>query len=73
MDLIRFLFLKKVIHDYDGNIYMRPNAGGGLIFGGFDKEAKPIFHEGSPVDFENKTFKPDYDQFCKYFIFSYYQ
>ncbi len=42
---------------------MRPNAGGGLVFGGFDLEAKPIFHEASPKDFERTTYKPDYDQF----------
>ena len=43
---------------------MRPNAGGGLVFGGFELDAKPIFHEAAPKDFENGTFKPDFDQFC---------
>ena len=43
---------------------MRPNENGGLLFGGFEKEAKPIFHEASPPDFENATLKPDLDHFC---------
>lgn len=54
-----------VINDPEGYIYMRPNVGGGLVFGGFDKEAKPIFHESTPKEFENGYYKPDYDQFCK--------
>jgi pyruvate dehydrogenase phosphatase regulatory subunit len=57
-------FSIKVIRDYDGCIYMRYNEGGGLLFGGFEKEAKPIFHESSPKDFENKTLPPDLDHFC---------
>ncbi len=43
---------------------MKYHEGGGLLFGGFDKEAKPIFHEASPKDFENTSFKPDFDHFC---------
>ena len=43
---------------------MRYHDGGGLLFGGFEKEAKPIFHEASPTDFENKTLPPDMDHFC---------
>ena len=58
-----------VIHDPDGYIYMRPSVGGGLVFGGFDAEAKPIFHESTPKNFENGTYKPDYDQFCELHCF----
>ena len=60
------IYFFSVLRDYDGNIYMRPYENGGLLFGGFEKEAKPIFHEGSPQDFENTTLKPDLDHFCKY-------
>ena len=45
---------------------MRYNEGGGLLFGGFEKEAKPIFHEACPKDFENQTLQPDLDHFCKW-------
>lgn len=43
---------------------MKYNVGGGLLFGGFEKEAKPIFHESVPDDFENSTLQPDMDHFC---------
>lgn len=43
---------------------MKYNAGGGLLLGGFEKEAKPIFHENIPKDFENCSLKPDLDHFC---------
>jgi len=58
-----------IIRDYDGSIYMRYNEGGGLLFGGFEKEAKPIFHESSPKEFENQTLTPDLDHFCNKKIF----
>ena len=48
---------------------MRYNEGGGLVFGGFEKDAKPIFHEACPRDFENKTLPPDLDHFCKLLTF----
>ena len=57
-----FIF-KLVIRDYDGHIYMR-HYEGGILFGGFEKEAKPIFHESSPKDFENSSLPPDLDHFC---------
>ncbi len=46
---------------------MRYHEGGGLLFGGFEKEAKPIFHEACPKDFENQTLQPDLDHFCNNF------
>jgi hypothetical protein len=66
-----FLTLKNqlVVHDYDGFIYMRHYNNGGLLFGGFEIEAKPIFHESCPADFENSTLKPDLDHFCMPFCF----
>jgi pyruvate dehydrogenase phosphatase regulatory subunit len=54
-----------IIHDYDGHIYIRYYDGGGLLFGGFEKEGKPIFHENTPKDFDNKSLKADLDHFCK--------
>jgi hypothetical protein len=58
-----------VIHDYDGCTYFRHYDHGGLLFGGFEKEAKPIFHETCPKDFENTTMKYDLDHFCNIFLF----
>ena len=59
----------QVIRDYDGSIYMRPHENGGLLFGGFEKESKPIFHESCPTDFENTTLSLDLDHFCEYLLF----
>ena len=47
---------------------MRPNENGGLLFGGFEKESNPIFHESCPTDFENTTLSLDLDHFCEYFF-----
>ena len=58
------------MRDYDGAIYMRQYEGG-LLIGGYEKEAKPIFHEASPKDFENSTLKPDLDHFCT-FVLAFY-
>lgn len=33
--------------------------------GGFEKEAKPIFHESTPKDYEAQGLKIDMDHFCK--------
>jgi hypothetical protein len=38
---------------------------GGILFGGFEKEAKPIFHESCPKELENTSLTPDLDHFCK--------
>ena len=46
---------------------MKYQPGGGILFGGFEKEAKPIFHENVPKEFENSTLDPDLDHFCKLF------
>lgn len=43
---------------------MRYYDGGGLLFGGFEKDAKPIFHESIPKEFEISTLQPDLDHFC---------
>lgn len=53
-----------VVHDFDGRIYMRYYEGGGLLFGGFEREGKPIFHENTPRDFDNTSLKIDLDHFC---------
>ncbi len=63
-------FFILVVRDFDGCIYFR-HYDGGLLFGGFEKEAKPIFHESSPKDFENTTLQPDLDHFCNNYLFIY--
>lgn len=55
-----------IVYDYDGSIYIRENEGG-LLFGGFEKVAKPIFHSQVPKTFESQTLQPDLDHFCKSF------
>lgn len=52
-----------IVRDYDGSIYMR-NYDGGLLFGGFEKEAKTVFHDCVPKNFEYQTLQPDLDHFC---------
>jgi pyruvate dehydrogenase phosphatase regulatory subunit len=54
-----------VVRDYDGAIYIREYEGG-ILFGGYEKEAKPVFHEGVPETFEFQTLQTDLDQFCKF-------
>jgi pyruvate dehydrogenase phosphatase regulatory subunit len=53
-----------IVRDYDGSIYIRQYEGG-ILFGGFEKEAKPVFHESIPDNFEFQTMQPDLDHFCK--------
>ena len=55
-----------LVYDYDGAIFIR-EYNGGLLFGGFEKEAKPIFHNFVPNNFECQTLQPDLDHFCNYF------
>jgi pyruvate dehydrogenase phosphatase regulatory subunit len=52
-----------IVHDFDGSIFIRQYNNGGLIFGGFEKEAKPVFHTGTPKDFEEAEYPLDLDHF----------
>jgi len=54
-----------MVYDYDGSIFIREHNGG-LLFGGFEKEAKPIFHNFVPKNFECQSLQPDLDHFCKF-------
>ncbi|KAL9975914.1 hypothetical protein ACROYT_G013133 [Oculina patagonica] len=51
-----------VIRDHDGQIYFREWSGG-LMSGGFEKEAIPIFHEGIPKGFEYQLLPENLDHF----------
>ncbi|ELU09314.1 hypothetical protein CAPTEDRAFT_226885 [Capitella teleta] len=51
-----------VIRDYDGYVYLREWSGG-LLAGGFEPEAKPVFHEGIPEKFEFQLLPEDWDHF----------
>ncbi len=53
-----------IIRDYDGSIFVRQFRGG-ILLSGFEKRAKPIFHESTPPGFECKTLEPDLDHFCE--------
>jgi hypothetical protein len=54
-----------IVRDYDGSIFVRQFEGG-LLLSGFEKRAKPIFHESTPSAFECKTLESDLDHFCKF-------
>ncbi|XP_013792885.1 pyruvate dehydrogenase phosphatase regulatory subunit, mitochondrial-like, partial [Limulus polyphemus] len=47
-----------IVRDYDGQIYCREHQGG-LLFGGFEKEGKPLFHKGVPPKFEFQKLPAD--------------
>jgi len=49
-----------VVRDYDGGIYFR-EWNGGLCAGGFEPEAKPVFHTGIPERFEYQLLPEDWD------------
>ncbi|XP_014666984.1 PREDICTED: pyruvate dehydrogenase phosphatase regulatory subunit, mitochondrial-like isoform X2 [Priapulus caudatus] len=51
-----------VIRDHDGQIYMREWSGG-LLAGGFETVAKPVFHDMVPKDFEFQLLPEDWDHF----------
>ncbi|XP_071957598.1 pyruvate dehydrogenase phosphatase regulatory subunit, mitochondrial-like [Antedon mediterranea] len=50
------------VRDYDGGIYIIEWSRG-LLCGGFEKMAKPIFSNGIPKPFMFETLPPDWDQF----------
>lgn len=56
-------FLSPVAIDMDGKIYARPWQGG-LLFGGFEKNPKPIFTEGRN-QLEIQNMQEDWDHFGK--------
>ena len=52
-----------VIRDHDGQIYFREWSGG-LMSGGFEKEAIPVFfHEAIPKGFEYQLLPENWDHF----------
>ncbi|XP_074645385.1 pyruvate dehydrogenase phosphatase regulatory subunit, mitochondrial-like isoform X2 [Tubulanus polymorphus] len=51
-----------VIRDYDGYVYFREWSGG-LMGGGFEPSAKPVFHDGVPENFEYQLLSEDWDHF----------
>jgi glycine/D-amino acid oxidase-like deaminating enzyme len=53
-----------VIRDPDGSVYFR-EWGGGLCAGGFERHAKPCFHEKTPENFEFQLLPENWDQFGK--------
>lgn len=50
------------IRDYDGSIYFR-EWNGGILCGGFQTFAKPIFHTAIPSKFEFQLLPEDWDNF----------
>ncbi|XP_041375941.1 pyruvate dehydrogenase phosphatase regulatory subunit, mitochondrial-like isoform X2 [Gigantopelta aegis] len=50
------------IYDYDGMIYIR-ELNGGLLAGGFEPVAKPVFRREIPKKFEFQLFTEDWDHF----------
>lgn len=53
-----------VVRDNDGQIYIREWSGG-LLAGGFETVAKPVFHEKIPDNFEYQLLPEDWDHFRK--------
>lgn len=51
-----------VVRDYDGLVYFREWSGG-LMAGGFEPEAKPVFHTAIPPKFEFQLLPEDWDHF----------
>ena len=51
-----------VLRDLDGCVYVREEVGG-LLFGGFEPQAKPCPDQPIPEDFAFSLFKEDWDQF----------
>ncbi|XP_064639761.1 pyruvate dehydrogenase phosphatase regulatory subunit, mitochondrial-like isoform X2 [Lineus longissimus] len=51
-----------VIRDYDGYVYFREWSGG-ILAGGFEPQAKPVFHDGIPPKFEFQLLPEDWDHF----------
>jgi hypothetical protein len=56
-----------VIRDYDGYVYLREWSGG-ILAGGFEPEAKPVFHDGIPKNFEFQLLPEDWDHFRMIFL-----
>ncbi|GAB1607286.1 pyruvate dehydrogenase phosphatase regulatory subunit, mitochondrial-like [Argonauta hians] len=51
-----------VVRDYDGQVYIREWSGG-VLAGGFEPQAKPVFHNGVPENFEYQLLPEDWDHF----------
>ncbi|XP_014666976.1 PREDICTED: pyruvate dehydrogenase phosphatase regulatory subunit, mitochondrial-like [Priapulus caudatus] len=56
-----------VIRDYDGGIQFQPLAGGGLLIKGYESNARPVFTEGIPEDFEFRVLPEDWEG-CGYLL-----
>lgn len=54
-----------VIRDHDSQIYVREWSGG-LMAGGFELNALPVFHEGIPKGFEYQLLPENWDHFSEY-------
>lgn len=52
------------MRDYDGYVYIREWSGG-LVGGGFEPKAKPVFHKGIPEKFQFQLLPEDWDHFRK--------
>jgi len=51
-----------VVRDYDGFIYIREWSGG-IMAGGFEPVAKPVFHDGIPDNWDYQLLPEDWDHF----------
>lgn len=54
-----------MVRDHDGQIFFREWSGG-LMSGGFELEAIPIFQEGIPEGFEYQLLPENWQQFGEY-------
>jgi 4-methylaminobutanoate oxidase (formaldehyde-forming) len=44
-------------------VYYRPESGGGLVMGGYERDPKPWSLDGIPPDFNGKLLEPDWERF----------
>jgi len=52
------------LRDPDRLVYFRPEAGGGLVMGGYERDPAPwSVHEPPPVDFNNRLLPEDWPRF----------
>ena len=51
----------------NGHVYLREWSGG-LLGGGFEPLAKPVFHDGVPEKFEHQLLNEDWDHFRRYIL-----
>ena len=59
------MLMISVMRDYDGGVYLREWSGG-ILAGGFEPKAKPVFHDKIPDSFEFQLIPEDWDHFREY-------